>query len=204
MTTRILIGGLDGAGKSTIVCSLAEALRHDGVTVQAIEIDPWSDTHDIILGKKSPELRNARHEVAIGEFRERVEMFRCSPFQVVLGDLQGMQQYAFNFLLEGIADRGIIIGRERTDKDSTKEAKGRLQTVPDWLELYRQINTPVDCYVHSLLPGQPQTVRVAETDKVVPAFTERKLVPYNPHIQELKLMVEQWLGPEWQPQLPPL
>lgn len=204
MTIRILIGGLDGAGKSTIVCSLAEALRHDGVTVQAIEIDPWSDTHDIILGKKPPELRNPRHEVAIGEFRERVEMFRCSPFQVVLGDLQGMQQYAFNFLLESIADRGIIIGRERTDKDSTKQAKGRLQTVPDWFDLYQKLNTTVDCYVHTLLPEQKPTVEVDAVTKLFPAFTERKLVPYSAHIQELKLLVESWLGPDWQPQLPQL
>ncbi len=201
MTIRILVGGLDGAGKSTIVCSLAEALRHDGVLVHAIEIDPWSDTHDIILGRKPAELRNPRHEVAIGEFRERVEMFRHSPYHVVLGDLQGMQQYAHNLLLDGIADRGIIIGRETTEKDAIKEAKGRLQTVPDWFTLYQRINTTVDHYIHTLLPGQEASTQVDVPTQTMPAILERKLVPYSAHIQELKLLVESWLGSDWQPQL---
>lgn len=194
MPTRILIGGLDGAGKSTLVCSLAEALRHDGVAVQTIEIDPWSDTHDIIYGRKPVEKRNGRHEVAIGEFRERVEMFRCSPYPIVLGDMQGRQQYSFNFLLKGIADRGILIGREPTEKDLKRQVENILQTVPAWEELFDQLETQVDLYVHSLLPSQEQTVypRICTPELVMPALTERKLCPYSPYVQQLKNQVLTW------------
>jgi len=194
MPTRILVGGLDGAGKSTLVCSLAEALRHDGIAVQTIEIDPWSDTHDIIYGRKPVEKRNGRHEVAIGEFRERVEMFRHSPYPIVLGDMQGRQQYSFNFLLKGIADRGILIGREPTEKDLKRQAENILQTVPEWEELYDQLETFVNLYVHSLLPGQEQTVRprACTPEMVIPAMTERKLCPYSAYVQQLKNLVLDW------------
>jgi hypothetical protein len=191
MTTRILVGGLDGSGKSTIACSLAEALRHDGVAVHCIEIDPWSDTHDIILGKKDPSLRNPRHQVAIEDFRERVEMFRHSPYPIVIGDLQGRHQYIWNHLLRGIADHGILVGREPTEKDAKKQAEGILQTIPEWEDLFRGLDTPLSHYIHTLLPGQTQTVEGEragfERTTVVPALTDRRLYTHSPHIVQLKL-----------------
>jgi hypothetical protein len=196
MPTRILIGGLDGAGKSTLTCSVAEALRHDGIAVHTIEIDPWSDTHDVIYGRKPVEKRNGRHEVAIGEFRERVEMFRHSPYPVVLGDMQGRQQYQFNFLLEGIADRGILVGREPTPKDEKRASEGILQTLDEWEELFDQLETHVDLYVHSLLPGQCQSARprLCTPEMSMPAMLERKLHPYSPYVQQLKNTILAWSG----------
>src|SRR5690606_1438028 len=65
--TKLLIGGFDNAGKSTLACSLHEALQSQGVETSLYELDRWSDTHDVSFGRKTWAQRNKQTDVAMEE-----------------------------------------------------------------------------------------------------------------------------------------
>lgn len=149
--TRVLIGGMDGAGKSTLSCSLYLALKERGVHVSLHEIDPWSDTHDPILGRKPWSDRNKRAEVPDHEYLERVEEFKNDNADIVIGDMQGRSQYRGNYALYESAHHGILVSREATPKDETRRWR---QSEHDWEQLFCDLNIPVNLRIRSLRPNQ--------------------------------------------------
>lgn len=72
--TKVLIGGFDNAGKSTLACSLYKAINEQGVRSSLYELDLWSDTHEAILGKKRWDERNKQPEVTCDEYAQYAEV----------------------------------------------------------------------------------------------------------------------------------
>lgn len=180
--TRILIGSMDGAGKSTLSCSLYLHLAGRGTDVSLHEIDPWSDTHDPILGRKSWSQRQKRTNVSLELYGQYVDRFASDTSQIVLGDMQGRAQNPYNQLLSGVADYGILVSREQTVKDQTVLYP---QYEYDWERLYADtLRTPVAARVRSVLPNQIAPPGCLPIDGL-----ERQPAPDHPQIARLGAMV---------------
>lgn len=176
--TRFLIGGMDGAGKSTLSCSVYTALKEQGHQVSLHELDPWSDTHEPILGKKGWESRRKRSGQDLGhELAARIEDFTRDPSEIVIGDLMGRVETDELCLLDGMAQYAVLVTRDRTQKDEQSKYP---QTEIAWRRLFRDINIPVALHVHSALNGQ-----AVPTEAIRINSLERRLCPENPGIRQL-------------------
>lgn len=60
------MGGPPNSGKSTFSESLARALRRQGVSAEAVDLDPWSPTLALIRGEISKEERDSLKRKRIG------------------------------------------------------------------------------------------------------------------------------------------
>ena len=191
-TTRVLIGGFDNAGKSTLACSLYRALNQAGIPTSLYELDRWSDTHDIILGRKLPEQRQKTAEVSVEEFAAYAEGFREDPTKLVLGDLQGVYQVPHNLCLRQSANFGVLVTRNPIDKDATARFP---QTLEGWRDLFGDLEIPIALHLHSVQAGQ------TAPDKTIPIpALERGLVPNHPYVQKIAAKILQLSGlssPAW-------
>ena len=181
--TRVLIGGFDNAGKSTLACSLYKALEHQSIDTSLYELDRWSDTHEPILGIKSWDERNKQPEVSIEEYAEYAQKFASDTSNLVLGDIEGRFQGPHNRVLKGSADFGILLTRDPIPKD--KET-AFLQTHEGWENLFDELNVPIAVRAYSTLNGEP----IPPGHIRIPNL-ERKLVSENPGVQKLARMVVQ-------------
>lgn len=173
MTTRIVVGGLRGAGKSVFTTSLYLCLQDRGVNVGLHEIDVYSDTHGPLLGQKSWEQRQGKHHVWVRTVERRVAEFAADPSDVVIGDLPGKLTNPNMPLMVKHADAAILIDRHPVLKDGTNKHHRTAQQWQQWLEAR---DVPVIAVVFSVLPqqGHPEgTFPVAELD--------RHLYGPNPH-----------------------
>lgn len=151
MTTRIVIGGLRGAGKSVFTTSLYRRLQQDGVDVGLHEIDVYSDTHGPLLGRKSwEERRGYRHRWRITIERE-VAKFAADQSHVVIGDLPGKLTNPNMPLMVQHADVAILVGRHSVEKDAANKHHRSVDQWAEWLEAHE---IPVVATIFSLLPDQ--------------------------------------------------
>lgn len=175
--TRVLIGGYDNAGKSTLACSLYKALETDGIETSLYELDRWSDTHAPILGVKSWKERAKNAEVSVEEYADYVDLFAKDEAAIVIGDIEGRYQGRHSRTLKNKADFGILVTRAPIEKDKTTQF---LQTQEGWEELFSEIDVPIAIRVHSLREGQ------INPDAALPIYgLERQLVPENQGVQKL-------------------
>jgi MinD-like ATPase involved in chromosome partitioning or flagellar assembly len=63
----IIVGGPPNSGKSTFSESLVRALQNQGVSAEAIDLDPWSPTLRFIKGEISKEERDSLKQSKISE-----------------------------------------------------------------------------------------------------------------------------------------
>lgn len=151
MTTRIVIGGLRGAGKSVLTTSLYLRLQQDGVDVGLHEIDVYSDTHGPLLGLKSWEERKGKHHVWQRTVERRVAEFAADTADVVIGDLPGKLTNPNMPLMVQHADVAILVGRHPVQKDEANKHHRSVDRWAEWLEAHK---IPVIATVFSLLPDQ--------------------------------------------------
>lgn len=181
--TKVLIGGFDNAGKSTLACSLYRALQNQGVETSLYELDRWSDTHEPILGKKSWQQRQKVPEVSVSEYAEFAGKFINHSSGVVLGDIEGRYQNPHIRCLKGSADYALLLTRDPIEKDQNTEW---LQTTEGWEELFDELGVPIAIRAHSIIDGQKPP------SGTIPVYNlERQLVPNHPDIQAIaKLVIE--------------
>lgn len=175
--TKVLIGGFDNAGKSTLACSLYKSINEHGVQSSLYELDRWSDTHDAILGKKRWDERNKRPEVTHDEYARYAEGFKNDEAAIVIGDLEGRFQNEHIRTLKGAADFGLLVSRDPIPKDAESNW---VQTESGWRSLFEELEVPIAAHIRSILPGQkhpPGTLPIQGL--------ERELVPQHRGVQLL-------------------
>lgn len=174
MTTRFLIAGPSGVGKSTLACSLYVRLRMDGVSTALYELDPWSDTHACILGAKAWSMRNKRSgQDVYDDYQEGVAQFLADERDVVIGDMEGSLEWRYNQLLTDVAHHAILL-RKHTGESSLHS------------ELLDEINVPVLVEVTSIVSEDTEA-----SSGVAIVGLQRSLVPMHPQVGKLAKLIEQ-------------
>lgn len=157
MTTRVLFAGMDGAGKSTLACSVYAVLKSWSIDVGLHELDVWSDTHDPILGRKPWGERNKRgndvRNYLADEFAAGIGRFMTDDsHRLLLGDLHGRWQMPdYRFWTNLSADWTVLVTRKSTVKDRLIESPQRRA---DWEEFLEKLDIPIRLRVFSRLSGQ--------------------------------------------------
>jgi hypothetical protein len=168
------VAGIPGAGKSGLVISLSFALAARGISCGVEEIDPYSDTHDIIRGLKPESQRQRLTTATMADIEPRLERFeRCSG-KIVLGDLSGWlggDNLMPHVLYPG--DAVILVVRQPLPGDKNSNH--------DWEQLLAAKGVRVAARVQSWHPGQ---VRMSDVDVVVEGLT-REISQDAPGIAEL-------------------
>ncbi|MGH9918738.1 MAG: hypothetical protein ACRD6W_07720, partial [Nitrososphaerales archaeon] len=89
----VIVGGPPNSGKSTFSESLARALRRQGVSAGAVDLDPWSPTLAFIRGEISKEERDSlkRKDIGPNEIRDAVRRLKeaAKSHDLVVGDAPG-------------------------------------------------------------------------------------------------------------------
>jgi len=192
MTFKILIGGYDGAGKSTLACSLYVYLCMTGLNVGLHEIDPWSDTHAPLLGLKSwaDRKKNVGY-VDADAYNAHIKPFAQDSREIVIGDVQGCYQYEHNHLWAGLADVAILVSRQPTEKDAWR-AEHESRDIPGpqsregWRQLFAANGIKTILHVDTLLDGQRQRALADPTDwYFVLRGLDRAVVPFHPGVKQL-------------------
>ncbi|HEX9679236.1 MAG TPA: hypothetical protein VGA08_01330 [Candidatus Saccharimonadales bacterium] len=178
---RVLVGGFDNAGKSTLACSLFENLRQNDIDTSLYELDRWSDTHDAILGRKDWSQRSKRAEVSLTQYYDYAQYYLNDQSTIVIGDLEGRQQNQHILQLAGCAQIGILVTRGRIQSDETSQF---LQTEDGWRDLFAKIEVPIDFHVRSVREHQAIPINT------LPIYgLERISVPDNPGIKKLAALL---------------
>lgn len=170
--------GVPGAGKSGLVISLDLALKARGITCSAFEIEPYSDTHDIIRGLKLASERKRLATATMADIQPRLERYERARSQIVLGDLAGWlggDNLMPNILFPG--DAVILVQREPLPGDKTTNA--------EWEKLLVAKGVDVAVRVQSRHAGQEL---MPNADVVV----ERLDRTANPHATGLRELAD-WL-----------
>lgn len=141
------VAGIPGAGKSGLVISLELALKARGISCAAHEIEPYSDTHDIIRGVKPASERKRLATATMAHILPRLERYEYDQSQIVLGDLSGWlggDNLMPHILFPG--DAVILVQRQPLPGDKTTNA--------DWEELLVAKGVDVAVRVQSRHAGQ--------------------------------------------------
>lgn len=174
MTTRFLIVGPSGVGKSTLACSLYTRLRMDGVDAGLYELDPWSDTHACILGAKAWSMRNKRSgQDVFDDYQEGVRQFLADERDIIIGDMEGSLEWRYNQLLTNVAHHAVLLQKHTGERSLHRE-------------LLSEINVPVLVEVTSVVSED-----VEATSGVAITGLQRSLVPMHPQVGELAKLIRQ-------------
>jgi hypothetical protein len=174
MTTRFLITGPSGVGKSTLACSLYVRLRMDGVDAALHELDPWSDTHGCILGAKPWSMRNKRSGQDVYEDYQRgVTQFMRDDRDVVIGDMEGSLEWRYNQLLQGSAHHGILLQKHAGESSLHRELLGEIN-IPLLAEVTSVVSEDVEASAGMAVTG-----------------LQRSLLPIHPQVGELANLIWQ-------------
>lgn len=124
-TERLVIGGPANSGKSTLAASLALALtRHVPRRVGLYELDPYSDTHECILGKKPWSQRHKDYHPSYEKIQATNLAFREDDADFVIGDLPGAIQNPILPELARGATVALILSRD-------------INSIPEWENFFR-------------------------------------------------------------------
>ena len=178
MTTRFLITGPSGVGKSTLACSLYVRIKMGygtiGHEVSLVELDPWSDTHGCILGRKPWEDRNKRSGQDVFEdYKQNVATFKSRRSELVIGDMEGSMEWRYNELLVGCADYAILLHGQNNES-----------------ELHRQLLAQLQIPILGEFVSAPQG-HVSDHGLQVISGLQRSLVPDNPGVRDIVRMMWQ-------------
>ena len=192
MTTRVLFAGMDGAGKSTLSCSVYRWLVQAGYDAGLHEIDVWSDTHGPILGQKGWPERNKRgNEVRnylADEFSAAIGQFVSDRrHDLVLGDLHGRWQMPdLEYWQKLRADGAVLVLRHPTEKDSRIACPQRPE---DWEAFLARWDIPILFRVFSLQDGQS-----APADDLPVTGLDRELRHDDPLIRRVAMRLIETTG----------
>lgn len=176
---RVVIGGVNGTGKSTFTCSLYVALLIEGVSVGLHELDVYSDTHAPLLGLKPWDQRIRRTKAMYKQtIRPAIDRFENDGHAIVLGDLPGKLANPWLGEMMAEADLAILVGRERVERDTAARYP---QSAGDWEHFFCDHGKPVITRVHSMLTGQ-----AARDGTVSATGLNRALQPMSPAVQLVK------------------
>jgi len=179
MTIRLVVGGVNGTGKSTFACSLYVSLAMVGVSVGLHELDVYSDTHGPLLGLKTWEERKRRiFAKYVQTIRPAIDRFEADEHAVVIGDLPGKVSNPWLAEMAGKSDVAVLVGRERVERDLTARHP---QSAADWERFFRTIGIPVIARVQSMLTGQ-----AAWEGAVTARGLNRALQPLSPGVLEVR------------------
>ncbi len=174
MTTRFLITGPSGVGKSTLACSLYVRLRMDGADATLYELDPWSDTHACILGAKPWSMRNKRSgQDVYADYQRGVAQFKADDHDMVIGDMEGSLEWRYNQLLTNAAHYGILLHKHTGESNLHRD-------------LLDEINVPVLVELTSIVSEDTE----ASAGLAIVGL-QRSLVPMHPQIGELAELIRQ-------------
>lgn len=171
MTTRVLFAGMDGAGKSTLACSVYAVLASWSIDVGLHELDVWSDTHGPILGRKAWGERNKRgndvRNHLADEFAAGLARFATDDtHRLLLGDLHGRWQMPdYRFWTGLSADWTVLVERQPTVKDRLINSP---QRIADWERFLEALGIPIRLRVFSRLSGQsvpPDRLSATDLDR---------------------------------------
>ncbi len=192
MTTRVLFAGMDGAGKSTLACSVYAVLKSWSIDVGLHELDVWSDTHDPILGRKPWGERNKRgndvRNYLADEFAGAVDRFVTDErHRLIIGDLHGRWQMPdYRFWAGLTADWAVLVERQPTVKDRLINSP---QRIADWERFLESFKIPIRLRVFSRLAGQSvPSGRLPVTD------LDRQLCHENPEVWQAATAIMDELG----------
>ena len=145
MTTRIVVGGPPGSGKSTFVASFKRALLDIGVRADYVELDLYAPTLPLIEGRMTPEqrIKSKRKDIPDEEIqraaRRLVEL--DERFDVVLGDLPGMMTPQTKILCKH-ATLAIIVCKDE-----------KIEEMDAWQQFFKELGIVVVSRIVSKLSG---------------------------------------------------
>lgn len=189
MTIKILFAGLDNSGKSTLVCSLAVYLRLLGYSVGLHEIDPWSDSHEPILGIKtwSERAKKKFGEVGARDYSLLVENYVQDDSDIVLGDLHGRIQepllHSNAGMLAQASDGAILFNR--ADRVANVNADFP-QSIQAWEGFFDDHGIDILARVYS-----QQVSETEELGHINAKGLERAVLPYHPALPQLAQTITQ-------------
>jgi hypothetical protein len=176
---RVVVGGVNGTGKSTFTCSLYVALLIEGVSVGLHELDVYSDTHGPLLGLKPWEQRHRRIKAMYKQtIRPAIDYFEADEHAIVLGDLPGKLANPWLAEMMAGASHGVLVGRERVERDATARYP---QSFGDWEHFVGDQGIPIIARVKSMLTGQ-----AAWEGTISATGLNRALQPFSPAVQQVK------------------
>jgi hypothetical protein len=186
---HIVLGGMIGTGKSTFAFSLERALSADPdvPSVGLHEIDPYSDTHAMIAGTKTPAERQKKAKVDFERVLvPRIVEFKEDTSAVVLGDLPGKLTNPRMGEMVAHASHAIVVGRHEMAKDACNPNH---RSTDDWLAFFERRGIPVIAKVQSLLPGQEAWEGFLQIEGL-----SRVPLPNHPAVHEVKDTIKTLMG----------
>lgn len=176
---RVVIGGVNGTGKSTFTCSLYVALLIESVSVGLHELDVYSDTHGPLLGLKPWDQRVRRTKAMYTQtIRPAIDRFEADEHTIVLGDLPGKLANPWLGEMMAGASHAVLVGRERVERD---EGARHPQSFGDWEHFVGDQGVPIIARVKSMLTGQ-----AAWEGTISATGLNRALQPFSPAVQKVK------------------
>ncbi len=160
---RVVLGGPQGSGKSTVSASVYLALKEKGVSIGIHEIDVYSDSLNCILGKKPWTERKKRKWAWFDPtIKRRIAEYVNDRHDIVLGDLPGKITNPFLPHMVAPADAAIIVSRT-------------VEGVVQWETFFQKHGIPVVLRVFSVKDDIPQELR--GSDMVLIDGLDRLLIP---------------------------
>lgn len=160
---RIVLGGPQGSGKSTVSASVYVALKEQGILTGIHEIDVYSDSLNCILGKKPWAMRKKRTKAWFDPtIKKRIAEYADDQSDIVLGDLPGKITNPFLPRMIAPADAAIIVSRT-------------VEGIVQWEAFFQKHGIPVVLRVFSVRDDIPEELR--KSDMVLIDGLDRLLIP---------------------------
>jgi len=146
LKVAIIVGGPPNSGKSTFSVSLVRALQDQGVSAEAVDLDLWAPTIDLIKKKISEKEREKRKRSKITEedingAAERLERAKES-YDFVIGDAPG--GISDNLLpIYQLATHAIILCKEDKQTEIRK-----------WKKFFKGMNLPIVAIIVTRIKGE--------------------------------------------------
>lgn len=160
---RVVLGGPQGSGKTTVSASVYVALKERGVSIGIHEIDVYSDSLLCVLGKKPWTERKKRKWAWFDPtIKNRITEYESDPSEIVLGDLPGKITNPFLPDMIKPAHAAIIVSRT-------------IEGIAQWERFFNKHDVPVVLRVFSVKDDIPEELQ--GSDMVLIDGLDRLLIP---------------------------